>query len=172
MENLAARLAGGDDSAFAELYDACADRLYRYAAARLRSPESARDVVQTVFLRAVKSRRRFRGTENPAAYLFKIARNETIRAAARRGRRNKVERASDQLWDASAKPTGGEEAETVRAGLDRLGKEDRELVELKIYGGLTFAEMAALVDRPAATVATRYRRALASLRGWLERQML
>jgi RNA polymerase sigma-70 factor, ECF subfamily len=171
MGNLAARLAGGDDSAFTELYDAYADRLYRYAALRLGSAEVAGDVVQTVFLRAVKSRRRFQGIDNPAAYLFRIARNETIRAAARRTRRNKLERASDQLWDASAKPPSGEDAEAVKAALDRLGVEDRETVELKVFGGLTFAEIAALVDRPASTVATRYRRALVSLRAWLERQM-
>ena len=37
MQPLADRLARGDDSAFAELYDACADRLHRYAAVRLGS---------------------------------------------------------------------------------------------------------------------------------------
>lgn len=107
MENLAARLAGGDDSAFAELYDAHADRLYRYAAVRLGSAETAGDVVQNVFLRAVKSRRRFHGIENPAAYLFRIARNETIRAAARRAQRNDRERAIGKLSEACSKPASG-----------------------------------------------------------------
>ncbi|MBA3481650.1 MAG: hypothetical protein H0T51_07530, partial [Pirellulales bacterium] len=50
MHTLAIRLAHGEDSAFAELYDACADRLHRYAAVRLRSREAASDVVQTVFM--------------------------------------------------------------------------------------------------------------------------
>ena len=47
---------------------------------------------------------------------------------------------------------------------------DRELVELKIYSGLTFREIAAIVDRPPATVATRYRRAIETLRGWLTKE--
>ena len=59
MQDLAARLARGDEAAFADLYDACADRLHRYLMARLGSREVAADVLQTAFLRAVKSRGRF-----------------------------------------------------------------------------------------------------------------
>ena len=81
MHELAARLARGEEAAFAELYDACADRLHHYVAARLGSRDAASDVVQSAFLRAVKSRRRFRGVENPVAYMFQIARNEAARLA-------------------------------------------------------------------------------------------
>src|SRR3954469_4239527 len=84
MQQLAVRLARGDEAAFAELYDTVADRLHHYLAARLGSRDAASDVLQTAFLRAVKSRRRFRGLENPVAYLFQIARNEAVRWAKRR----------------------------------------------------------------------------------------
>jgi RNA polymerase sigma-70 factor (ECF subfamily) len=127
--------------------------------------------VQAVFLRAVKSRRRFRGVENPVAYVFEIARNEAARAARRRGRRKEVALDVEGLEEAGAKPASDEEAEVVRVALLRLAAEDREIVELKVYGGLTFAEIGALVGRPAATIATRHRRALESLRAWLERQL-
>lgn len=163
---LADRLARGEEAAFAELYDACADSLHRYLAARLGSHDAASDVVQNAFLRAVKSRRRFRGVENPVAYLFQIARNESARAAAKR-------RAAEPL------PAEGflactnrevDDAEVAAAALRRLDAQDREVVEMKIYGGLTFREIAAVVDRPQATVATQYRRALESLREWLAKQ--
>src|SRR3954468_7050798 len=84
LQQLAMRLARGEEAAFAELYDASADRLHHYLTVRLGSPDTASDVVQTAFLRAVKSRRKFRGVENPIAYLFQIARNETVRWATRR----------------------------------------------------------------------------------------
>src|SRR5437764_13014954 len=83
MHELAARLARGEEAAFAELYDASADRLHHYLVGRLGSRDAASDVLQTAFLRAVKSRRRFRGVENPVAYLFQIARNEAMRAVCR-----------------------------------------------------------------------------------------
>jgi RNA polymerase sigma-70 factor, ECF subfamily len=89
LHDLAARLARGEEAAFAELYDACADRLHHYLAVRLGSQDAASDVLQNAFLRAVKSRRQFRKVENPIAYLFGIARNEAVREASKR-RRNAV----------------------------------------------------------------------------------
>jgi RNA polymerase sigma-70 factor (ECF subfamily) len=162
---LAARLARGDQAAFAELYDACADRLHGYLSARLGSRDAASDVLQSAFLRAVKSRRRFRGVENPVAYMFQIARNEAMRAV----RKRPVERLLPSHEQEYVLPDA-EDAEAIAAALQRLDEEDRELVELKVYGGLTFREIADVVGRPQATVATQYRRALESLRNWLTKQ--
>ncbi len=58
-------------------------------------------------------------------------------------------------------------AETIRSVLARLPEEQREIVELKTYGGLTLREIAETTALPAGTVATRYRAALQSLRRWL-----
>jgi RNA polymerase sigma-70 factor, ECF subfamily len=166
---LANRLARGEDAAFAELYDACADRLHRYAAVRLRCREAASDVVQTVFMRAVKSRQRFRNVESPAAYLFQIARNEVARAGAKQHRREQP-LVEEPYADNDNSPDGGADADAAISALARLEATDRELVELKLYAELTFREIAQLTGQPPATVATRYRRALESLRGWLEQQ--
>jgi RNA polymerase sigma-70 factor (ECF subfamily) len=165
-KELAARLAHGEEAAFAELYDACADRLHRYLAARLGSRDAASDVVQNTFLRAVKSRRRFRNVENPVAYLFQIARNESSRAAAKRCVAAPLPAEETSTYASHAV----DDAEVAATALRRLEPQDREVVEMKIYGGLTFGEIAAVVDRPPATVATRYRRALESLREWLAKQ--
>jgi RNA polymerase sigma-70 factor (ECF subfamily) len=165
--DLAARLARGDEAAFAELYDACADRLHGYLTARLGSGDAASDVLQSAFLRAVKSRRRFRGVENPVAYIFQIARNEAARAAAKQQDVAQSLPADVYFIDTNDRTA---DAEAISAALKRLDVDDRELVELKIYAGLTFREIATIVDRPPATVATRYRRALESLREWLAKQ--
>src|SRR2546423_1240519 len=120
MHELAARLARGEEAAFAELYDASADRLHHYLTARLGSRDAASDVVQTVFWRAVKSRRRFRGVENPVAYLFQIARNEAVRWA--KGRRaNDRPLAFVEMFAASDEPFGQQDdAEMIAAALGRL----------------------------------------------------
>jgi RNA polymerase sigma-70 factor (ECF subfamily) len=165
--DLAARLARGDEAAFAELYDACADRLHGYLAARLGSRDAASDVLQNAFLRAVKSRRRFRRVENPVAYLFQIARNEAIRWREKQQVTAQSLPADELFTDTNENI---DDTEAIAAALKRLDADDRELVELKIYAGLTFREIAAIVDRPPATVATRYRRALESLREWLAKQ--
>jgi RNA polymerase sigma-70 factor (ECF subfamily) len=64
-----------------------------------------------------------------------------------------------------------DDAEVVAAALGRLTAEDRELVELKLFAGLTFREIADVTGLPQGTVATQYRRALGSLRSWLEKQL-
>jgi RNA polymerase sigma-70 factor (ECF subfamily) len=64
-----------------------------------------------------------------------------------------------------------EDAEVAAAALARLDDDAREVVEMKIYGGLTFREIAGVTRLPQGTVATQYRRALESLRGWLAKQM-
>jgi RNA polymerase sigma-70 factor (ECF subfamily) len=169
MHQLAARLARGEEAAFAELYDACADRLHRYVAMRLGSPHAASDVVQDAFLRAVKSRRRFRSVENPIAYMFQIARNEAMRASKRRPAAERSLGTDEEFTGHDA--VSRDDAEIVASALTRLMSDDREIVELKIFGGLTFAEIADVTKMPQATVATRYRRALESLRPWLARQL-
>jgi RNA polymerase sigma factor (sigma-70 family) len=168
-EPLPARLARGDDDAFAELYDACADRLHHYLTVRLGCRETAADVLQSAFLRAVKSRRRFRGVENPVAYMFQIARNEGARAARRHGR--KLLPPDEAFEPAEVSKSTLEDAEAAAQALDRLEADDREIVELKIYGGLTFREIADVTQLPQGTAATKYRRALESLRGWLTKQL-
>lgn len=170
MQRLAERLARGEEAAFAELYDASADRLHRYLAALLRSRETASDVVQTAFLKAVKSRKRFRGVENPVAYLFQIARNEAMRSGSRRRMNERPLEAADVRAAVSATTGQWDDADVVAAALAKLGDEDREIVDLKLFAGLTFREIADVLSVPLATVATKYRRALESLRPWLEKQ--
>jgi len=57
-----------------------------------------------------------------------------------------------------------ERARLVQDALDRLPVEQREVVTLKIWGGLTFAEIAEALEIPANTAASRYRYALEELR--------
>jgi RNA polymerase sigma-70 factor, ECF subfamily len=173
---LANRLARGEDAAFAELYDACGDGLYRYATARLRSTDAAADVIQSAFLRAVKSRRRFRKVESPTAYLFQIVRNETIRASARlkrgecQARPDSFEVNAIENAFTVQNSTTVEDAEALAAAVAQLDALDQEIIGLKLQANLTFAEIAAVLDRPQGTIATRYRRALETLRVKLKKE--
>lgn len=170
MHPLAARLARGDEAAFAELYDECADRLFAYLTAKLGSRDRAADVVQETFLRVATGRRLFRNVDNPVAYVFQIARNEAIRFTARERRGANVVVVPAELF-AVENPFNQEMAELAAAALSRIDREDREFVELRIFAGLTFREISELTAIPQATVATRYRRAIQQLRPWLEKQI-
>jgi RNA polymerase sigma-70 factor (ECF subfamily) len=171
MQQLAARLARGEEAAFAELYDTCADKLHHYLTAQIGSRDAASDVLQTAFLRAVRNRRRFRGVENPVAYLFQIARNEAVRWAKRRRVNDRPLTAVDIFAVNSDGFGQHDDAEVVATALTRLTAEDRELVELKVFAGLTLREIAGVTGLPPGTVATRFRRAIESLRPWVVKQL-
>jgi DNA-directed RNA polymerase specialized sigma24 family protein len=88
----------------------------------LSSRDAASDVLQIAFLRAVKSRRRFKKVENPVAYLFQIGRNEAMRWA-KRHRILSRPLAAHEILAASGNAFGQQDdAEIVTAALGRLSR--------------------------------------------------
>ncbi len=170
-DGLADRLARGDSSAFAELYDACADRVHHFLVVRLGSRPDADDAMQETFVRLARSREALAGVKDLMAYVFTIARREAIRLAGRRSREDRARSslAGALLFEPEAADgrASAETAEWVAASLARIGVELREVVELRIYAGLTFREIAEVTGLPQGTVATRYRSALEKMRGQL-----
>jgi RNA polymerase sigma-70 factor (ECF subfamily) len=173
MDELRERLARGDAAAFAELYDACADRLHHYLTARLGARDEADDVLQETFVRLVRTRDRLRRVADLTAYVFTVARNEAARHGGRKARaaRHRVPLRADDLFAEAGDAAAREAAELVAAALRGLSEEQREVVELKIYGGLTFREIGQVTGVPLPTAATRYRAALERLKDWLARQL-
>src|SRR5262245_4361806 len=84
MEPLGKRLAAGEPSAFAELYDLCAARCHHYLTVRLAAREAADEVLQEAFVRLVRRRQRLADVENLLAYVFAVVRNEANTQAGRR----------------------------------------------------------------------------------------
>jgi RNA polymerase sigma-70 factor (ECF subfamily) len=168
MEHLGAKLAAGDQAAFAELYAALADRLHHYLTVQLGSRADADDVLQETFVRLTRNRHKLRQIDDLAAYVFTIARNEARRWAARRQREAACRGtlpAEDLFDEACSEDLARRElAEQVARALGGLPTEQREVVELKTSGGLTFREIAEVTGTPQGTVATRYRTALQTLR--------
>jgi RNA polymerase sigma-70 factor, ECF subfamily len=173
MATLQERLARGDQAAFAEFYDAVADRVHHYLLVRLGTREDADDAMQETFLRLARNRRKLAEVENLDSYVFTIARNEAARLAVRRARRRGSRPlGGEELFCASAGDGEAREAaEVVAAALGQLTDELREVVELKTYAGLTFQEISRVTGLPQGTVATRYRSALAKMNRWITSQI-
>jgi RNA polymerase sigma-70 factor (ECF subfamily) len=169
MADLADRLARGEPAAFAELYDLCADRLHHWLLRQTGSRTDADDVVQETFLRLARSRGKLAKVQNLVAYVFTIARNESARLQKRRAR--EAGAIAARPWESTEPGTGTDDtAELIAVALARLPDEQREIVELKVYGGLTLREIAEVTALPPGTVATRYRAGLEKLRHWLARK--
>jgi RNA polymerase sigma-70 factor (ECF subfamily) len=175
MDQRALRLARGDPIAFADLYDACADRVHHYLVLRLGSPSDAEDVLQETFVRLARNRQKLAGVENLVAYVFTTARNEANRLLARQDREGRLvaELAPQALFSeaSSSDLKEIETAECVSGLLARLSDELREVIELKIYAELSFREISDVTGLPQGTVATRYRAALDKMRRQLAKEL-
>jgi RNA polymerase sigma-70 factor, ECF subfamily len=173
MGTLQARLARGEPAAFAELYDACADRVGHYLMVRLGSWPDAEDVLQETFLQLARSREKLAEVESLDAYVITVARNEAARLVTRRGRQQRAQEALSAERLFRFDPADGdarENAETVATALEQLAPDLREVVELKTFSGLTFQQISQATGLPQGTAATRYRSALAKMRAWFARQ--
>ena len=163
-------LAAGREEAFAALYDRYAERLYRAALTLLGEPADAEDAVQETFMAMVRSRKRLARVHNLTAYLFAALRHAAARCAERRRRRPIA--AQDAVQGAPAERDGPAPAdprrERLRRALRALPAEQRDVLALKVDGGLTFAEIGQALAVSANTAASRYRYALGKLRAALE----
>jgi len=161
VSDLPKRLAAGEESAYDELYDACADQLYGYVRHRLGDPDAAAEVLQETFLRLVRHGRWLKRVRDLDSYVFGIARNEANRWLRRK--RPVVQFDGDVTGEVPPEQKL-DQAEQLQVAMTDLDDLSRDIVQMKVHGELTFKTIAGALDLPPGTVASRYRRALQHLR--------
>jgi RNA polymerase sigma-70 factor (ECF subfamily) len=146
------------------LYDRLGASLYRYALMILVDPSAAADVVQQVFVALLRGRAPIDSDEG---YLRRSVRNECY-SALRRRRREIVSSIDGELLEAaSANDDRIDERIAIEQAMRDLPPEQREVVYLKTFEGMTFHEIALMTGESGNTVASRYRYALDRLRARL-----
>lgn len=159
-------LAAGEPDALGQAYDRYAASLYRVLLALLGSPADAEDALQEVFVKVATGR--VGHVRDLRAYLLAAARHQAISMLRRRKR--------ESLVDDLDVPLGEAPASSLVIGLDgsydwpallaRLPLEQREVIALKVWEQLTFAEIAPIVKASPNTVMSRYRYGIERLRAW------
>jgi RNA polymerase sigma factor (sigma-70 family) len=143
-----------------QLWDAYAPSLSAYARQWCRSAE---DVVQEAFWHLARQQSL---PPSPAAWLFCVVRHRSISAArSEKRRRNHETTAAEKrpAWLMSA-PGVKLDAETVCNAMDDLPVELRETMVARLWGGLSFEELAQLTGVSISTAHRRYEAGLAALR--------
>lgn len=151
-----------------QLYETHHRAVFRFAVSLLRDPHGAEDVMQDTFLKAYQAHNRYRDKGAERAWLFQIARRTALDRLRRRGREAPEE--DGALWRETASAPDGNTPQNLLLLLDGLGELDRQIVLLKVVGGLTHPEIAKVVGRTAAGVKKRYTRALNALRTQLKEE--
>ena len=159
---LVARMATGDRSAFAEIYDRHAPLLMSFAKKILGSTDEAADLLHDVFLEAWEQASSYDAARATVrAWLIVRLRSRAIdRLTSARARRTVRLESPDARTKQSTDAMGTVELLGVRHALGRVAPDVREVLELTYFFGLTAAEIAARLDLPIGTVKSRRARGL------------
>ena len=170
------RCRGGDLAAFEPLVEKYRQRVYRLAYNVLRDPEEAWDVAQDAFIRAFQALPSFRGESAFYTWLFRIVMNvarDRARQHAARGRAFGTERVDEKDWDRilvdqgvapDANATQVEERERIVRALATLSEPHRAIIMLSDLEGLSYREIAEVLNIPMGTVMSRLHNARRRLR--------
>ncbi len=142
------------------------NNLYRYACYRLGNADEAEDVLQDLYLAMHDKIRSLQKAEHMGNYIFRSLSNACTSRLRNRGRRRFVDETALNGLPADTEAPDGFEHEFIRIDrmLNLLPAEQSETIRLRIHGGRSFAEIAAITDVPVATAKSRYRYGIAKLR--------
>jgi RNA polymerase sigma-70 factor (ECF subfamily) len=166
------------EAAFSELYDRFSRRVYALLRQMMRSDEDAQDLLQEVFLLIWnKAPEFFESRGNPASWILTVARNRAVDEMRSKRYRNK--RSEETLVMGEERPEIQSLIETrntpeaqlaskeaqfeIRRALKTLTIDQRELVDLAYFGGLSYSEIAERKGIPLSTVKTRMKQSFVKL---------
>ena len=173
------RCIGGDATAFEPLVEKYRQRVWRLAYQVLHDREEAWDVAQEAFVRAFHSLPTFRGQSAFYTWLFRITVNVATDRHRQRGAQARAfgpERVSEEEWARTTPDPGGgpeqqaarkEQRERIRSALDALPPKARTIIMLSDVEGLSYREIAEVLNCPIGTVMSRLHNARKRLKALL-----
>lgn len=177
-EALLERVAQGERDAVMVLYDRFAGAVLAVALRVTGNRAEAEDIAQEVFARVWREATSFdRARGSAAAWIITLTRNraiDVVRSRSRRARHEDDQTAEEPVvTEAAATPEAqvvdAQRAEAVRHALDALRPEQRQVIELAYFGGLSHSEIAERLQQPLGTVKTRIAQSVKRLRDALAR---
>jgi RNA polymerase sigma-70 factor (ECF subfamily) len=160
------KMPGGKE--IERLYDEHAQPLYAFLLNFTRNEADTRDLLQELFVKLAREPGLLDGVREERAFLIRLAHNAAIDLMRRRNTRDrtKINFAAEKISPFA--PTSDPDEKLFREelvfALGELPEEQRAVVHLKLWAGLTFEQIAAALDVSPNTAASRYRYGLDKLR--------
>ena len=160
--------AAGDEQAWREIVDMYAPRVFGLIRSQCGRVDLAEEITQSTFCTIVAKIDSYTELGKFEAWLFRIAVNR-LRDELRRQKRQAVPVEEEVLTGLAGagehtEPEMGELSGPLRAALEKLSDADRRIVHLRHVAGLSFKQIAAVLEQPLGTVLARHHRALKKLR--------
>ena len=153
------------------LYDAHAQSLFAFLLNFTRDEADTHDLLQEIFVKLAREPKLLDGVREERAFLIRLAHNVAIDLIRRRGTRERTkENFAAEIISIFAPANDPDEEvfrEELAIALGELPEEQRAVMHLKLWEGLTFEEISDALEIPPNTAASRYRYGLDKLRGRL-----
>jgi RNA polymerase sigma-70 factor (ECF subfamily) len=150
------------------LYDEHAQALFAFLLNFTRHEADTHDLLQELFVKLANRPELLDNVRDERAFLLRLAHNLAIDLIRRRGTREKnyeqLANVPAPIFAPAAEPDERAFREALSAALGEIPSDQRAVVHLKLWGGLTFEQIAALLGIPLNTAASRYRYGLDKLR--------
>jgi len=160
-----------DESELQRLYDEHAQALFAFLLNFTRNESDTRDVLQDVFVKLSRQPGLLRGAREERSFLIRLAHNAAIDLMRRRGTREKHHEhfgaEPEKIFAPASDPDEAAFRDELSTALAELPAEQRAVVHLKLWEGLTFEQIAEALGIPPNTAASRYRYGLDKLRARL-----
>lgn len=164
VEQLIARVGGGDREAFAALYEETHAALYAYAWSMVKHTQDAQDVLQDCYLAVANHAANYRAQGKPMAWLYTIARNLCLQRLRERAKVADMPNDDWEIPTSEREDMAADDRMVLRLCMERLTDEERQIVVLHAVAGLRHREIAELLSCRLSTVLSKYRRSLQKLR--------
>lgn len=149
----------GDREAQHELYVRSSEKIYRLLVRMTRNPDAAFDLAQEAYLRAFSRIGQFNGESSLTTWLYRIAVNEALQFLRRKDRLRLIGEFDPADCPSSSTMDQAVAALDIDGALNRLDPADRAVLLLRYQEGLDYGAIAAVMECPAGTVASRLNRA-------------
>ncbi len=172
-QELVRAAAGGDTEAFERLVRTYENKIYHLALRMCGSADEAADIAQEAFLAAWRGLPSFRGEAGFATWLYRLTSNAAIDYLRRQKKQRGDMSLDDEELGLDAVDSGPSPQETaegselrsaVAAGLNQLSEGHRQVLVLREIQGLSYEEIASVLELDIGTVKSRISRARSSLR--------
>jgi len=167
-EELVRRAKQGDEAAFAQLYEAYFDKIYRYIAIRIGDKMEAEDITQQVFLKAIKAISSFRWKGVPfSAWLFRIAHNQVVDYLRKIKKRVSVPLKESLVASGDDPPEIFDrklDVERLSAATKRLTLAQQEVISLRFAAEMPVTQVAGVMGRSEGAVKALQHSAIVALR--------
>lgn len=168
LDRLVTEAKRGDREAFGRIFDAYAGPIHRFIASRVHRPSDAEDLTQLVFVKALEALPRYEARGIPfGGWLFRLARNAIIDQIRTQKDHLPLLAAVTRETDEAGpeqRAALSEDLDRVAEALKELTDDQREVIELRFFAGLSVLEAAMVMGRQEGTIRGLQFRAIASLR--------